>query len=1243
MKTVQRRALSIVLILCMVMSVLPLTALAAEGEEDVYVTQCTKNVLCVLGDGHEDGCVSEGGPLDDGENDSGDGEVEGTDEGSDLILDSVIARAFSSNMQLFANNTNEASVTSGDSTTEYSTLAEAFEKANSGDTVKLLKNVNISTQINLPSGVNLDGNNCTITFTPTYLTSKPNMIEINGSKIENPGNITIKNITLSGDKTDNGSGHGISVFEYQDLVTLENVKIENNGKSGMVVNCSNVDANGLKTSGNKWNGVNVDPGKKPSGNPKPSIFKFDEDSSFAEATQIKSDGDNVTAEYTVTVIAPEGWYKIQTGEKSYEWSTDNFAEAKITSNEIDFYCKTLALAVDAAEDNDIITLLDDISLISKITIDKSLTIDGNNHTINGSNSSSHICFEIVAGKVVIQNMTINNFGVNTAPCSGSAVILTPLTAAANTDLTVSNVEFSGFCRAGIAVYSGKFEILDCEIDCANTSINSLTKGILAGFGDNPVTGSIINTEIYSAKSTYVTWATAAIEVYANADVEITGCDIYNVETGVWVDAYWPVTKNAVANATINSSAIDAEYPIVAYHSEYYNGNQYHQGDTVTGTIVIESGYFSGPVTLYDNKGCGNASIIIKGGYFTSNPGAYVADGCVALMSDAPGYTYTVGQKSESAPTVITGAVTSSVGAGVNKEDVQDILDALGEIETPGEIAALGNSMANLLNAEDLKGEYSDEIETLIEKAGGESTVTIVVQPYIDIKISDYVEASDGNITLALNITAMYNVIATTAENLTNINTSDNAEQNAVVLDNAVMKVTDPVEITIPITNDLYDALNNSGNIYIEHQPSTEKTYYYLATLSNDNGSYTLTFTTLHGFSPFIISTNVNVVAQIGHTYYASLQDAVDDVANGGTIVLLKDCADPVFISRAVSFTLNKGNSTTGSILAGDGLQISEDNGTYTVTELDDPGTSPGSSNNNNNNNSSGSSGGTSGGSSGGSSSATYSITANSTKNGSVSVSGKSASKGDTVAITVTPDEGYELAELTVTDKDGNKVKLTDKGNGKYTFTMPGSAVSIDAKFITVLEAQEDAQAKALLPFTDVSENDWFYGAVQYAYNNGIMNGMSDSLFNPKGTATRGMVVTMLWRIAGEPAAEGDNPFTDLTQDWYVDAVIWASENGVVEGYGDGTFGPGNNVTREQIAAILCRYAKYLGLDTGAGGDLSGFGDASDVSGWAADSMGWAVDSGLITGKSGGILYPRSDATRAELATIFMRLCEEILK
>ena len=277
------------------------------------------------------------------------------------------------------------------------------------------------------------------------------------------------------------------------------------------------------------------------------------------------------------------------------------------------------------------------------------------------------------------------------------------------------------------------------------------------------------------------------------------------------------------------------------------------------------------------------------------------------------------------------------------------------------------------------------------------------------------------------------------------------------------------------------------------------------------------------------------------------------------------------------------------------------------------------------------------GSSSSSGSTRYTVSVEDTDNGSVKVSPTRASKGSTVTVTVKPDEGYELDELTVTDKNGDSVKLTDKGDGKYTFQMPASKVTVEAVF-TAVEPEPEG-----LPFTDVTSRDWFYDAVAYVYDKGMMEGTTDTTFAPAMNLTRSMIAQVLYNLEERPEAPGASGFTDVAAGaWYADAVNWAAARGIVKGYDTGAFGPEDSVTREQLAAILYRYAQAKGYDTTQGGmAVREFSDSASISDWAQEAMAWAVNAQVLSGKGNGVLDPQGTATRAEVAQMLMNFGEHV--
>ena len=264
----------------------------------------------------------------------------------------------------------------------------------------------------------------------------------------------------------------------------------------------------------------------------------------------------------------------------------------------------------------------------------------------------------------------------------------------------------------------------------------------------------------------------------------------------------------------------------------------------------------------------------------------------------------------------------------------------------------------------------------------------------------------------------------------------------------------------------------------------------------------------------------------------------------------------------------------------------------------------------------------------------YKITIGDTENGTVTVNPTAAKEGTTVTITPVPDVGYQVGTVSVTDRFGQAVAVDQQADGTYTFVMPDGQVTVEVTFL-----QGEAPD---LPFSDVTESDWFYDAVTYAYENGLMDGVGAGLFAPNSETTRAQLVTILHRLAGQPAPSGDSGFSDVeTGTWYTDAVAWAAQNGIVNGVSDTQFAPGDDITREQLAVILYRYATYQGYDVSQRAGLSGFVDAGTISTYAQEALSWASAQGLVLGFEDDSLRPQGNASRAQIAAVLMRFCQTV--
>ena len=264
---------------------------------------------------------------------------------------------------------------------------------------------------------------------------------------------------------------------------------------------------------------------------------------------------------------------------------------------------------------------------------------------------------------------------------------------------------------------------------------------------------------------------------------------------------------------------------------------------------------------------------------------------------------------------------------------------------------------------------------------------------------------------------------------------------------------------------------------------------------------------------------------------------------------------------------------------------------------------------------------------GGGSTPRYAVTTpDKTENGSLSVNPKNAKKGSDVTITVTPDKGYEVDEIVAKDANGNKLKLKDNGDGTYTFTMPASKVTVTAAFA-------EKKAEPIVPeklFADVSAEEYYYEAVKWASENGVTGGIGENLFGANLPCTRAQIVTFLWRAAGSPEPKGMSGFVDVSADaYYAKAVAWAVEQGIVSGTSATTFNPDAVCTRAQSVAFLYRaFGEKVNK-------AAGFSDVS-ADAYYADAVAWAVENGVASGIGGGLFAPDQDCARGQIVAFLYR-------
>ena len=290
-----------------------------------------------------------------------------------------------------------------------------------------------------------------------------------------------------------------------------------------------------------------------------------------------------------------------------------------------------------------------------------------------------------------------------------------------------------------------------------------------------------------------------------------------------------------------------------------------------------------------------------------------------------------------------------------------------------------------------------------------------------------------------------------------------------------------------------------------------------------------------------------------------------------------------------------------------------------------------------------------------SSGSTYAVTTSKTTNGTIKSSTYNAASGTKVTLTVTPKDGYEVDTVTITDKDGNPVEVTKNADGTYSYVQPASKVTIDATYKEAGAEPTASPAPTAEPqptdkpsgdkdwwFKDVPDSTWYYAPIKEAFDAERMSGMSEDYFEPETDITRGMFAYAIYRREGLPATDAQNKFEDVKADTYYEkAIAWATENGIVAGIDDTHYAPDDQITREQMAAILYRYAQFKAYDVSVGEDTNilDFTDAQDISEYAIPAIQWAVGDSVITGFEDGTMRPKSNANRAQMAVILNKIAD----
>ena len=1002
-----------------------------------------------------------------------------------------------------------------------------------------------------------------------------NSVSDHAISVEAANNVTIEDLTVKGSQKS-----GIHVWNSTG-VTLENVTIKNSANAGLLINSSTVKAVDLKTSGNDWGAVNVD--KSDSATATPS-FTLSGECNLEEANKVWSENDS-DAVIDVSEVNDD-WVTMKTaGKDNKTYYTDledvNEVLKGIVSKGETYGDTTVTLTDDVTVSNDAVK---GSSSAAAVALPAGVILDGGNHTISADENwapenKNHI-LGVTDGTVTIENVTI----------------------VGNAKTKSGIVAWQG-AGSNVALKLNKVTIEDCGNAALQVSSATVTATDLKTSGNN--------------------WGAVSLDVASDSTQKPTftlagsGCSL-SEPNKIWSDT-------ASSNITINNEAKDA-----AGESLKGEDGKTYYGDAVA--TVGEQGY----ATLY-----------------AAVEAAKTSDKTIILNTDA-----TV---RADAPIILTEGITIQ-----SEEGEKNTIKAL-------------------------QGDWKFPYQNIITVNGKDCKISNVIIDGQDIGVSGVhayqVESFTlDNVTIqnCKNAGVIVNGATVTADKLSTNNNGwgsvnvDGANSaftatNSDFQDNVQIYTETPSDVTITV--DGLDPVTGQGE-------KLKGYTYFTDDVSKLGAAYNETTKTIYESLADALT-----AAQSGHTISVVKDTELTTdkaVAEGVTLVVNPD----VTLSIAEGTTLtnngtieNKGE-IDGTVTNGTGtvteyytvtftsnkeiesVEVQDENGDpvepnvegkfvyslkdgkYTYTMETVRGTRTGSFTVDGKEltiNERFSSGG---------SSHSYDgyITIINPKNGEVSVSDDWAYEDEKITLTITPDKGYVVDKIEIVDDEGDKIdaKKVDDEDNKYTFRMANCDVTVTVTFKeegkttedTDKEEDKDDEETTELNFTDVKESDWFFKGVEYVVDKGIMSGVSENEFAPSGKLTRAMLVQMLYNMESRPACDAENAFMDVpVGQWYTDAVIWANDEKIVSGMGDGLFAPNMEITREQMVVMLYNYAKYKGYDVTASADLSKFADTASVSAWAQPAMQWAVAEGYISGMGDSQLAPQGTATRAEIASVIMRFME----
>ena len=1080
-------------------------------------------------------------------------------------------------------------------------LQTALSSAGPGETITLDNNIEVSGTefsavsatgplITIPAGVTLDGGGHTVSMAAD-VTADGTRRHVIG--MTTAGTSTVQNLTIS------GNPHGAGVIAYGSGVELNLTDVTINDCATVAVQVNNgakVTATDLTTSGNAWGSVNLD-----SSHTAAPTFTLADTSDLGEEVKIYIDaGDPNRDEIAGNITVPDGYagYQLPSGQYIYTNDAENNTTissetfvASITRGTTSTNYTTLAAALESAEDGDTVTLLDDVTLASPISaspttapnIDDGVTLEVPEDCtlkveMSALTSSAGSTLD-VKGTLALDSM----FVMDLADLKGN-ITLNPsatFTYSTHNIQTPADATTPGYLTLTSGTSTLNFGSVNNTPGSTDPGYISLTlnDGGVATVNEGQSMIALLTANGGTRLPFHITVGSgASVTVPERATLSLpslsgNGSQLTNSGTFI-VEGNLEVHSDAVVSGTISVGD---------------SGRVYDFGSTSTSaeyTLAAGGEVYAQAADLTVKDASGNTVTADN----SEAPYDDYDSTATAANPDKFSYKYTISTYT------VTITVTDDEGTTVNGATV-----TLNDSST--EYSATGTS-----------GTYT------VDVPAGNYTVSVTYSDYgIDTVTVGGADASSGFAVSGAT---------TVAVTLKPVAAISHTVSGAVTLDGNPV---DGVEVTLTSSAGTYTDTTDSNGGYSVDVPAGEYTvsvvsgsgyqaYSNTVTVSSGDVTHDIALTatttpttpTLDGLT-VSAGTLAPAFAPATKAYNVTVPNATDSItvtptATSGTITVNDTTVPSGTASSPIS--LNVGRNTIHVVVTEGGETT-----TYTITVNRENASTPG---------------GNPGGNPGGGT--TYPVNAPAVDNANVAANPSPAQPGQTVTVTVTPDEGYEASGVTVIGPGNVTVPVTDNGNGTYTFVMPEGGVTVNA---TVTPIQQP-----VFPFVDVPADAYYRQAVEYMYELGLIQGTSETTFGPMLASTRGQVVAILYRLEGSPAVNGSNPFVDATADWVQAAVLWASQNGIVEGYNDTAFGPDDAITREQLAAILYRYASYKSYDLTVTGDLSIFNDASDVATWSHTPLAWAVGKGLIQG-SNDLVNPQGSAIRAQLALVLMRFLENV--